>query len=275
MAYSSALKRNNVKVTGEGDQALVLVHGFGCDYKVWKYLTPHFTARFRVVTLDLTGSGLSDISAYDFHRHATLDGHAQDVIEVCRELNLSQISFVGHSVASMIGVLMANAEPQLVSRMVMLCPSPCYLNDGDYRGGFESADVDGLLDFLDANFLEWSTKMAPVFMGVQSKPELAAALTENFCRNDPDIARHFGRVTFLGDHRRDVSECSTPSLILQTSDDFVAPTCVGEWMHGAMYGSTLKVLRATGHCPHLSSPEETLAALRGYLSDTAHAAKRI
>ena len=245
---------------------MLLVHGYGCDQNMWRFITPAFAADYKIVLIDLVGPGGSDLTAYDRAKYATLNGHATDILEICQELNLRDLVFVGHSVSAMIGALAANREPWRFSNLVMICPSPCNINDGDYYGGFTRPDIDGLLDFLDANYLGWSNKMAPAIMGVPGQPQLAEELTNSFCRTDPEIGKHFGRVAFLSDHRSDVVKVTTPSLILQCSDDMVAPVAVGAWMHQAMPGSMLVKMQATGHCPHLSAPAETIAAIRGYLA---------
>jgi sigma-B regulation protein RsbQ len=264
----SLLRKNNVKITGSGRTPMIFAHGYGCDQHMWRLVTPFFAENYKIVLYDLTGSGQSDLSAYDRGKYGTLQGHASDLLEICEVLDLSQAIVVGHSVSAMTAVLAANREPERFSSLVMVGPSPCYLNDGDYAGGFERSDIDGLLDFLNANFLGWSTKMAPAIMGVPDRPELAEELTNSFCRTDPEIAKHFGRVTFLSDHRADAKLLKHPALILQCSDDIVAPLAVGEWLKRNMERSELVVMKATGHCPHLSAPEETIAAMRKFLAAT-------
>ena len=262
----SVLRSNNVNVSGSGSKAMLLAHGYGCDQNMWRFITPAFDTDYKIVLIDLVGSGSSDLSTYDRTTYATLHGHAADILEICDELALSDVVFVGHSVSAMIGVLAAIGVPEQFSNLVMIGATPSYLNDGNYVGGFTRQDIDGLLAFLDANFLGWSSKMAPAIMGVPERPELAEELTNSFCRNDPEIAKHFGKVTFLSDHRVDVAKVATPSLILQCSDDLVAPVAVGAWLHQAMSCSSLVNMEATGHCPHLSAPAETIAAIRHYLA---------
>jgi sigma-B regulation protein RsbQ len=262
----TALKRNNVRVIGQGRQAMVLAHGYGCDQHMWRFITPAFQDTYRVVLFDHVGAGQSDASAYSRTRYGTLRGYAQDVLEICRELELKDTLFVGHSVSAMIGVLAAIEEPSRFDKLILIGPSPCYINDGDYVGGFNKGDIDGLLESLDSNYLGWSSAMAPTIMGNPDRPELGEELTNSFCRTNPEIARHFARVTFLSDNRADLAKVKTPSLLLQCSQDLIAPLAVGEYLHRHMAGSRLHVLKATGHCPHLSAPEETIAAMKNFLS---------
>jgi sigma-B regulation protein RsbQ len=259
------LARNHVQVQGEGP-AMVFVHGFGCDQNMWRLLAPRFAARYRTVLVDLVGSGSSDSSAWNPDRYATLHGHANDICQVMRACEIRDAVFVGHSVSAMIGLL-ANLEcPELFSAQVMVGPSPCYINDGDYFGGFERGDILQLLETLESNYLGWSSNMAPVIMGAPDQPELAQELTNSFCRTDPEIAKHFARVTFLSDHRADLRKLQTPTLILQCSDDVIAPQAVGEYMHRMIPHSTLRVIENVGHCPHLSAPSASVAAIEEFLA---------
>ena len=261
-----AARRNNVKVLGKGQQPMLFAHGYGCDQNMWRMVTPAFQEQYRLVLFDHVGAGQSDASAYNQLKYGTLKGYATDVLEICRELDLRDVIFVGHSVSAMIGVLAAIEEPSRFSRLVLIGPSPCYINTGDYVGGFNRGDIEGLLESLDSNFLGWSSTMAPVIMGNADRPELGQELTNSFCRTNPDIAKHFARVTFLSDNRADLPKLKTPALILQCSEDLIAPEAVGQYVHRAVAGSQLRVLEATGHCPHLSAPEETVAAMRTFLA---------
>lgn len=256
--------RNHVQVSGRGP-AIVFAHGYGCDQNMWRFVAPAFAADHEVVLFDYVGSGHADLTAYRPARYGTLDGYAQDVVEIGRELGLAGATFVGHSVSSMIGALAAQREAGLFDKIVMIGPSPSYINEGDYVGGFSRADIDGLLDLLDANHLGWSAAMAPVIMGNPDRPELAEELANSFCRTDPEIARQFARVTFLSDCREALPKVAIPSLILQCSEDLIAPRVVGEYVHRHTPGSTLRYLEATGHCPNLSAPAETIAAIRAFL----------
>jgi sigma-B regulation protein RsbQ len=263
----TVLERNAVRVSGvEGGRPIVFAHGFGCDQGMWRFVAPDFEVDHRVVLFDQVGSGNSDLSAYDPEKYGSLRGYASDLVEICRELGLTDVVFVGHSVSAMIGVLAFKQAPELFGALVMVGPSPRYVDDGDYTGGFSRTDIAGLLDSLESNHLGWSTQMAPVIMGNPDRPELSEELTNSFCRTDPDIARQFARVTFLSDNRADLPGVAVPTLVLQCSQDVIAPDVVGEYVHQAIPGSVLTRLEATGHVPHLSAPEETTAAIRAFLS---------
>jgi sigma-B regulation protein RsbQ len=264
---ATVLERNCVHVSGVPDgRPVVFVHGFGCDQAMWRFVAPDFEVDHRVVLLDLVGSGNSDLSAYDAERYGSLQGYATDIVEVCRELRLTDVVLVGHSVSAMIGVLARQQAPELFGALVMIGPNPRYVDDGDYVGGFSRTDITGLLDALDANHLGWSAQMAPVIMGNPQHPELGEELTNSFCRTDPDIARRFARVTFLSDNRADLPGVTVPTLVLQCSEDAIAPEVVGRYVHEKIPDSTFRLLAATGHVPHLSAPEETTAAIRAFLT---------
>ncbi|RPD47887.1 alpha/beta hydrolase [Hymenobacter sediminis] len=263
-----ALRRNNVTVLGTGSQAMVLVHGFGCDQRMWRLITPAFEACHRIVLLDLVGAGNSALGVYDPVRYSSLQAHAEDVLDVLRALNLHQVVLVGHSVSAIIGMLAAIREPERFACLVLVAPSPSFINDGDYIGGFEREDIDELLEAMDNNYLGWSGSITPVIMGNPERPELAEELNTSFCQTDPTIARHFARATFLADHRPDLPRLHTPALILQCAQDTLAPRQVGEYMHEHLPDSELIVLDTSGHCPHLSAPQATVAAIRQYLVPT-------
>lgn len=263
----SVKQRNNVQVAGHGSTTLVFAHGFGCDQSMWRLMQPDYVDRFRCVSFDLAGSGGSDLAAYDVKKYSSLDGYATDLVEIIREFGQGPVVLVGHSVSAMIGMLADLQVPGLISAHAMIGPSPCYVNDGDYVGGFTRADIDSLLDTLDSNYLGWSSNMAPAIMGAPSQPELGAELTNSFCRTDPEIAKHFARVTFLSDHLADLPRLSTPTLILQCSDDIIAPQAVGQYMHQALPNSKLEIIENIGHCPHLSAPEACKAALNEFLAE--------
>jgi sigma-B regulation protein RsbQ len=248
---------------------MVLAHGFGCDQNMWRLVVPAFTDDHRVVLFDHVGAGKSDLAQYDEEKYGTLDGYATDVLEIIDAVGGAPAVFVGHSVSAMIGVLAAARQPVAFKCLIMVGPSPCYINQDDYTGGFSRTDIEGLMQTLESNYVGWSSAMAPVIMGNSDRPELSAELSESFCRTDPDIARHFANVTFLSDNRQDLTKVSTPSLVLQCSDDVIAPDCVGDYVHSHLSHSTLVRLKATGHCPHLSAPEETIAVIRQYLSTVA------
>ncbi|MEU9091621.1 alpha/beta hydrolase [Streptomyces sp. NPDC048428] len=261
-----ALKRNRVSVTGrESGPVVMLAHGFGCDQHLWRLVAPELEKRFRVVLFDHVGAGRSDVSAWSSERYSTLDGYAQDVIEICQELDLGPVTFVGHSVSSMIGVLAASQKPELFDKLILLTPSPSYIDDGDYRGGFSEQDIEELLDSLDSNYLGWSATMAPVIMGNPERPELGEELTNTFCRMDPEIARVFARATFLSDNRADLAKVTVPTFIAQSARDTIAPREVGAFVHAQIPGSQLVTLDSTGHCPQLSAPKETAEAIIAFV----------
>ncbi len=260
------LARHNVRVTGRPDgQPVLFAHGFGCDQNMWRLVAPAFEDTFKVVLFDHAGSGGADTSAYDPDRHGSLQGYADDVLEICRALDLTDVVFVGHSVSSMIGVLADLAEPGRFAKLVLVSPSPRYIDDEGYVGGFSEEDIRGLLDSLDSNYLGWSSAMAPVIMGNDERPELGEELTESFCRTDPAIARRFAEVTFTSDNRADLAAVRTPTLVLQCTQDAIAPVSVGEFVARSLPHGSLAMLDATGHCPNLSAPEETIAAMAPFL----------
>ena len=257
--------RNNVTVSGTGPVTLIFAHGFGCDQVVWRFMAPAFEARYRVLTFDLVGSGNSDLTAYDRKRYGTLHAYADDLLDIIDEFADGPVVYVGHSVSAMIGMLAGIKAPERFLAQVMIAPSPSYIDDGDYRGGFSRGDIDELLETMEANFLGWSSSMAPVIMGAPDQPQLAVELTNNFCRNEPEIAKHFGRVTFLSDHRADLEHATVPTLILQCTDDLIAPVEVGDYLHRKLAGSVLRQVRNTGHCPHLSAPQECTRLTQEFL----------
>ena len=264
------VEKFSVAIRGRAEgQPVLFAHGFGCDQNMWRYLTPAFEKDYRVVVFDYVGAGNSDLTAYDADRYSSLDAYAADVLEICRELDLRDVIFVGHSVSSMIGALAAIEDPDRFASLIMVGPSPRYIDDDTYVGGFTADDIVELLDSLDSNYLGWSGAMAPMIMGNPDRPDLGAELTASFCRTDPAIARQFAQVTFLADNRADLPRVGIPTLILQCDDDIIAPTSVGRYVHDAMPRSTLVLLEATGHCPHLSAPEQTITAIRDFLTPAA------
>ena len=263
-----AVQRNNVVVHGRPEaQPMVFAHGFGCDQNMWRFVWPEFADDYRIVLFDHVGAGGSDAGAFDPVRYGSLRGYATDVLEICRELDLEEVVFVGHSVSAMIGALAAADDPDRFERLVLVGPSPRYIDDDDYVGGFTREDIEGLLDSMDSNYLGWSSQMAPVIMGNEDRPELGEELTNSFCRADPDIARQFARTTFLSDNREDLARVPTRSLILQCSHDAIAPEAVGAYVHSRLPNSDLVQLSATGHCPNLSAPEETVVAMKAFLAE--------
>jgi sigma-B regulation protein RsbQ len=258
--------RNNVSLGGAvRGRPMLFAHGFGCDQNMWRYVAPAFEDEYRIVLFDHVGAGGSDLGAYDRDKYGSLEGYADDVLEICRELELRDVIFVGHSVSSMIGVIAAAKEPARFAKLILVGPSPRYIDEDGYVGGFTREDIEGLLDSLDSNYLGWSRTYAPAIMGRGDRPELGDELTNSFCRTDPEIARHFARVTFLSDNRADLGRVTTPALVLQCSDDIIAPVAVGEYVHAHLANSELVYLEAKGHCPNLSAPEETVEAIRRFL----------
>ncbi|MEU0038640.1 MULTISPECIES: alpha/beta hydrolase [unclassified Streptomyces] len=259
--------RNHVTVTGRPDAPVVmLAHGFGCDQNMWRLVVPLLAPDFTVVLFDHVGAGRSDLSSWSQRRYSTMRGYAEDVLEICRDLALGPVTFVGHSVSAMMGVLAAEQEPDTFAGLVLLAPSPCFIDDpaSGYRGGFSSQDIEELLESLDANYLGWSGAMAPVIAGNPDRPELGEELTNSFCRTDPDIARSFARVTFLSDNREDLARVRVPTLVAQCSSDAIAPPEVGVFVQSQIPDSRLITLNATGHCPQLAAPEETAAAIAAF-----------
>jgi sigma-B regulation protein RsbQ len=261
------LARNNVKVFGRGTQPMLFAHGFGCDQNMWRFVTPAFEDDYRIVLFDYVGSGKSDLREYDPERYGSLDGYTQDVLDVCAALDLREIIFVGHSVSGVVGMLASVREPERFERLILVGPSPRYVNEPpDYVGGFERADIEGLLDVMEKNYIGWANFLAPVVMKNPERPELTRELEESFCSTDPKIARKFAEVTFFSDNRDDLPKVTVPSLIMQCSEDAIAPPEVGAYLHRRLPRSTLRVMRATGHCPHMSHPEETVQLIREYLN---------
>jgi sigma-B regulation protein RsbQ len=260
--------RHQVRVAGAGAAIMVFIHGFGCDQTMWRLLAPAYAGRFRTVTYDLAGAGRSDLLAYDRDKYASLHGHAADLLEILDAVGPGPVVLVGHSVGATIGMLAAIAAPQRFAAQVMVSPSPCYINDADggYTGGFNREDIDGLIEAMDKNYLAWSNSVAPMIMGAPNQPQLSEELAERFCHNDPTIARHFARTTFYSDHRADVPRSTVPALVLQCSDDLIAPREVGDWLHRHLPHSTLHVINNVGHCPHMSAPTESSRAIDTFLA---------
>jgi sigma-B regulation protein RsbQ len=257
--------KNNITIQGTGSKSMFLVHGYGCDQNMWKFITPQFKEDYRIILIDLVGSGKSDENAYDYDKYSSLEGYADDIIEICDALNLKDICFVGHSVGAIIGLLAAVKRPALFEKLIMIGPSPRYINDVVYFGGFSQNDIDDLMETLDSNYLGWSSAMAPVIMGNPDRPELAAELEESFCQNNPEIAKHFAKVTFQGDNRSDLNKLTTDTLIIQSMEDAIASVKVGRYVHENIANSKFVILETTGHCPHLSDPNQTIEAMKKYL----------
>jgi sigma-B regulation protein RsbQ len=261
----NSLKRHNVKVLGLGARTIMFAHGYGCDQKMWRHVAPAFTKEFRVVLFDYIGAGGSDASAYSPERYRSLESYADDVLDIAADLKLENAIFVGHSVSAMIGAIAAIKEPRRFSDLVMIGPSPRYIDDENYTGGFKRADIEGLIEALESNYLGWSSTMAPMIMGNPDRPELGQELANSFCRMDPEIAKNFARLTFYSDNRADLPKIPARTLVLQCSEDIIAPNAVGEYVHNHVPRSEFRKMKATGHCPNLSAPEETVAMIKEFL----------
>jgi sigma-B regulation protein RsbQ len=257
--------RNNVKVIGKGATTLLFGHGFGCDQNTWRAVVPAFEDNYRIVLFDYVGAGHSDLSAYAKDRYSSLEGYAQDIIDICAELELSQVIFIGHSVSSMIGLLAVKLQPSVFEKIVFIGPSPRYINDIDYAGGLERADLEELLEVMDSNYLGWSKMMAPQIMGNADRPELAEGLSNSFCSTDPGIAREFARVTFLSDNRADLQYLTIPSLTIQCNDDFLTSYEIAEYIHQHTVNNKVLRLTSSGHCPHLSDPQGVIEAIKSFI----------
>ena len=261
----NAVQQNNVIIKGQGTQVMLFAHGFGCDQNMWRFVTPAFENDYKVVLFDHVGAGNSDLSAYSSEKYSQLDGYAADIVNICEELGLENVIIVGHSVSSIIGMIASLKSPNIFKSLIMVSPSPSYINDGDYVGGFTREQITELMDSLDNNHLGWSMTMAPVIMANPDRGELAEELSNSFCRTNPDIAKEFARTTFFSDKRDLLPQVGIPTLILQCSDDVIAPEEVGIYMHKHIKDSQFVLMEATGHCPNLSAPEETIAAMKAFL----------
>ena len=262
----SVLKRNNVVVRGNGDNVMMFAHGFGCDQNMWRHVYPAFLDTYKIVLFDHVGAGNSDLSAYSYAKYDMLEGYAEDIVEIAKELDIKNAVFIGHSVSAVMGLIAANLDPDIFKTLIMVSPSPSYINEENYVGGFTRSEIDELLSSLNNNHLGWSMAMAPVMMGNPEREELGTELANSFCKTDPEIAKHFARTTFLTDKREILHETKTPVLILQCSNDVIAPVEVGKYMHERITDSKLVIMKATGHCPNLSAPEETIAEIENYLN---------
>ncbi|PSR52663.1 alpha/beta hydrolase [Adhaeribacter arboris] len=262
------LKRNNVIIKGKGQTPMLFAHGYGCDQNMWRFVTPAFEEDYKIILFDQMGFGQSDFSEYSAQKYSSLQAYADDILEIAEALDLTEIVFVGHSVSAMIGVLAANKAPHLFQNLILIAPSPRYINDTDYSGGFAPEDIDNLLNSLNSDYLAWSVAMAPVIMGNADKPEWSEELATSFCRSHEEIARNFAHLTFRSDNRADLKKLQVKSLILQCQNDVIAPLEVGSYMQQNIANSNLVILNAKGHCPNLSAPEETIHAIQDFL--TAH-----
>lgn len=261
----SAVKRNNANQFGQGHRAMIFAHGYGCDQKMWRFITPEFENSYKIVLFDHTGSGNSDESEYDFEKYDTLQGYAQDMIEICDELKLSNLIFIGHSVSCMIGVLAAIQRPELFEKLILIGPSPCYINHEAYIGGFSREDIEDMIDTLESNYLGWSSHITPIIAGQPEKPEFSSELHNSFCRMNPEIAKHFAKVTFMGDNREDLKKVTIPALVIQSNPDVISQIEVGMFVHDNLQNSTYSQIEVPGHIPHLTNPAATIQAIRHFL----------
>lgn len=257
--------RNNVTILGQGDQPLIFAHGFGCDQNMWRFITPAFMDKYKIILFDYVGSGNSDINAYSSEKYQSLQGYVQDLLDIIETLSLQNSIFVGHSISAMIGLLASIQHPDYFKKLIMIGPSPCYLNDDGYRGGFERSDIEELLDMMEMNFTGWASYMAPIAMSNPEQPALTQELKQTFIAADPIIAKEFAEVTFLSDHRCELSKVSVPSLIIQCSEDSIVPIGVGDYLHQHLKNSTLQLMEAKGHYPHISHPNETIQCIADFL----------
>lgn len=262
----NVLSRNNVQISGEGVQPIIFAHGFGCDQNTWRHVVDAFRKEYKVILFDYVGAGKSDLAAFDQQRYNSLNGFAQDLLDICSELKLEKPIFVGHSVSCMIGILAAVQQPSLFKKLVLVGPSARYLNDAGYYGGMERDDLEALFEVMDSNYLGWSAMLAPAIMGNPDQPELGQDLTNSFCSTNPQMARNFARVTFLSDNRADLPKLQVESLTLQCYDDIITPIPVGEYILKNTPNNQMVFLEATGHCPHLSAPQEVIRSIKTYIS---------
>lgn len=263
---TNVLQRNNVNVLGEGSKVLIFAHGFGCDQNAWNHIKNYFIQDYKLVFFDFVGAGKSDIALYNPQKYASLDGYVNDLVEICDELELKKLIFIGHSVSCMIGALASIKRPEIFEKLVFIGPSPCYISKGNYTGGFDQETIDSLLEVMDEDYINWARSIAPAIMNAENGTELTGELTDNFCSIDPVIARQFARVTFLSDNRDDLRSIPVNSLTIQCTDDMIAPLAVGQYIHANTPKNTLTVLEAHGHCPHMSHPEETFNAIKTFLN---------
>ncbi|MFN4092848.1 MAG: alpha/beta fold hydrolase [Brevundimonas sp.] len=262
----NVLTRNNVRIAGTSPHHLIFAHGFGCDQSMWRRVVAGLSDRHTVVLFDHVGSGDSDWSAYDATRHGSLTGYAADLVEICENLPPGNVTFVGHSVGATIGILAANQRPDLIQSLVLICPSPRFSNTDDYVGGFAPSDITELLDLMDKNHLDWSALMAPTVIGAQDIPE-QDEWRNSVCRIDPAIAKQFARVTFEADNRTDFAANTTPALVIDCSEDSLAPPSVGDFLARVMPASRRVTLQASGHCPHLTRASDVVAAIEAFADE--------
>lgn len=265
---NNILLRNNVRLTGKGTKTIIFAPGFGCDQTVWSAVSQKFEGDYQVVLFDYVGSGNTDINFYDSNRYSTLEGYAQDILEICATLQLTDAIFVGHSVSCMIGMLASFRHPEYFSHLIMVGPSPCYLNEPpQYTGGFQESELFGLIELMEKNYIGWANIFAATVTNNPSRPQVKQELETRFCSTDPITALNFAKATFFADNRKDLENVIHPTLIVQCSDDIIAPETVTQYTHQHIPNSVLKQLNAIGHCPHMSHPEELSNTIRQYLEE--------
>jgi sigma-B regulation protein RsbQ len=265
---NDVLTRNNVTVLGKGNKTLLLANGFGCDQNMWRFLLPYMKGDYKIVLFDYVGSGNSDVSQFQQNKYRTLDGYAEDIIDVCDELSLNNVNLVGHSVSSIIGLLAAIKKPEYFVKLVMVCPTPCFLNfPPEYFGGFDEADLHELLGLMDKNYIGWAEYLAPLVIGVNNSEALTSELSSSFCSTDPVIAKSFARATFFSDYREILSQVRHPTLIFQSDNDALAAKSVGDYMHNKIQNSAIEIIQAEGHCLHMTHPEKIAPLLIKYVND--------
>lgn len=259
--------RNNVQISGKGETILIFAHGYGCDQNMWRKVVPHFEENYRILLFDHVGSGQSDETAYDFEKYSSLQGYADDLLDICDAFCDGNTVFVGHSVSAMIGVLASAKKTEIFRSMVLIGPSPCYINQDGYHGGFTAKDIDELVSTLENNYLGWSHYITPVIAGAEDDGAVAKELENSFCRMNPAIAKHFAKVTFMGDNRADLHHADVPSLVIQCNPDVISPVEVGKYVAEKLPDGYYKELKVPGHCPHLTAPEATAEAMHSFLSE--------
>ena len=265
---TDVLTRNNVAVLGEGNITVLLANGFGCDQNMWRFLLPYIKGDYKIILFDYVGSGKSDVSQFQQHKYHTLDGYAEDILDVCNALSLNNVYLVGHSVSSIIGLLAAIKKPEYFAKLVMVWPTPCFLNfPPEYFGGFDEADLHELLGLMDKNYIGWAEYLAPLVMGVNNSEMLTDELSSSFCSTDPLIAKSFAKATFFSDHRENLSQVIHPTLIFQSDDDALAAKSVGEYMQNEMQNASIEIIKGEGHCLHMTHPEKIAPLLIKYLNE--------
>ena len=247
--------RNNVKVVGKKNApVLMLAHGFGCDQNMWRFILPELEYHYQIVLFDYTGSGNSLLTDYTVEKYSTLEGYAKDIIDIIDELQLKAVTIIAHSVSSTIASIASLDRPKIIKKIVMVCPSPCFLNiPPDYQGGFERSDLEELIGLMDKNYIGWANYLAPLVMGRSQSEELIGELSGSFCSTDPIVAKAFAQATFFSDHRHLLQKITCPVQILQSSSDALASISIGYYMAEKIVNSELVVIEAEGHCLHMTN----------------------